>query len=52
LIAYRVSHEKMVQKITEAKLPTKYGEFRGIAYRSAVDAAEHIALVKRRRIRR
>lgn len=46
LIAYRVRHEKMVQKVTEAKLPTKYGEFRGVAYRSVVDAAEHIALVK------
>jgi len=46
LIAYRVRHEKIVQKVTEAKLPTKYGEFRGVAYRSVVDAAEHIALVK------
>ncbi len=46
LIAYRIRHEKMVQRLTEAKLPTKYGEFRGMAYRSAVDAAEHIALVK------
>jgi 3,4-dihydroxy 2-butanone 4-phosphate synthase / GTP cyclohydrolase II len=46
LIAYRVRHEKLVQKITEARLPTKYGEFKVIAYRSAVDAAEHIALVR------
>jgi len=46
LIAYRVRHEKLVQRITEAKLPTKYGEFKVIAYRSAVDAAEHIALVR------
>ena len=46
LIAYRARHEKMVQRVTEVKLPTKYGEFRGVAYRSVVDAAEHIALVK------
>ncbi|MCJ7575082.1 MAG: 3,4-dihydroxy-2-butanone-4-phosphate synthase, partial [Dehalococcoidia bacterium] len=41
LIAYRLHHEKLVQRVTEAKLPTKYGEFTAVAYRSAVDAAEH-----------
>ena len=46
LIAYRVRHEKLVQRITEAKLPTKYGEFTVMAYRSSVDAAEHVALVR------
>ena len=46
LISYRLRHEKLVQKVTEARLPTKYGEFTAVAYRSAVDAAEHIALVK------
>jgi len=46
LIAYRRRHERLVQKVTEAKLPTKYGEFTAIAYKSSVDAAEHIALVK------
>lgn len=46
LIAYRVRHEKLVQKITEARLPTKYGDFTVMAYRSAVDAAEHVALVR------
>jgi 3,4-dihydroxy 2-butanone 4-phosphate synthase/GTP cyclohydrolase II len=46
LIAYRLRHEKLVQRVTEASLPTKYGEFTAMAYRSAVDAAEHVALVK------
>jgi len=46
LIAYRLRHEKLVQRVAEAKLPTKYGEFTAIAYKSAVDTAEHIALVK------
>jgi len=45
LIAYRLRHEKLVQKVTEAKLPTKYGEFKAAAYKSMVDAAEHVALV-------
>ncbi len=46
LIAYRLRHEKLVQRVTEARLPTKWGEFRAVAYRSVVDAAEHVALVK------
>jgi 3,4-dihydroxy 2-butanone 4-phosphate synthase/GTP cyclohydrolase II len=46
LIAYRLRHEKLVQKVTEARLPTKYGEFTAVAYKSVVDAAEHVALVK------
>lgn len=46
LIAYRLRHEKLVQRVAEAKLPTAYGEFTAVAYRSTVDAAEHVALVK------
>ena len=46
LIAYRLRHEKLVQKVAEAKLPTKFGEFAVMAYRSTVDANEHVALVK------
>ncbi|UCD22738.1 MAG: bifunctional 3,4-dihydroxy-2-butanone-4-phosphate synthase/GTP cyclohydrolase II [Chloroflexota bacterium] len=46
LIAYRLRHEKLVQKVTEARLPTKYDEFTVVAYKSVVDAAEHVALVK------
>ncbi len=46
LIAYRLRHEKLVQRVTEARLPTKWGEFRAVAYKSVVDAAEHVALVR------
>lgn len=46
LIAYRRRHEKLIHRVAEAKLPTKYGEFTVIAYRSAVDADEHMALVR------
>jgi len=45
LIAYRSRHEKLVHRIAEASLPTKYGEFKAIAYKSDVDTKEHIALV-------
>ena len=45
LITYRRRHEKLVQRVAEAKLPTKYGEFTIMAYRSKVDPDEHVALV-------
>jgi len=46
LITYRHRNEKLVEKVTEAKLPTRYGDFVVIAYRSKVDTDEHVALVK------
>jgi 3,4-dihydroxy 2-butanone 4-phosphate synthase/GTP cyclohydrolase II len=45
LIAYRRRHEKLVHRVAEAKLPTRYGEFSAIAYRSDIDPDEHLALV-------
>jgi 3,4-dihydroxy 2-butanone 4-phosphate synthase/GTP cyclohydrolase II len=46
LIAYRRRHEKLVQRMAEASLPTKYGKFVAIAYKSIIDPDEHVALVK------
>jgi 3,4-dihydroxy 2-butanone 4-phosphate synthase/GTP cyclohydrolase II len=46
LIAYRCRHESLVSRVAEAKLPTRYGEFLAVAYRSSVDSNEHVALVK------
>ncbi len=46
LITYRLSNEKLVQHIAKAKLPTTFGEFTIMAYKSDVDATEHVALVK------
>jgi 3,4-dihydroxy 2-butanone 4-phosphate synthase/GTP cyclohydrolase II len=45
LIAYRRRHEKLVHRVAEAKLPTKYGEFTAIAYKSDIDPDEHLVLV-------
>ncbi len=45
LIAYRRRHEKLIHRVAKAKLPSKYGEFTAIAYRSDVDPDEHLALV-------
>jgi 3,4-dihydroxy 2-butanone 4-phosphate synthase / GTP cyclohydrolase II len=45
LIAYRMRMERLVERVTEARLPTEHGEFRIVGYRSVIDPAEHIALV-------
>ena len=45
IIAYRRRHEKMIDRVAEARLPTGYGEFTAVAFESAVDTAEHLALV-------
>jgi len=46
LIAYRRRHEKLVQRVAQANLPTRYGEFVAITYKSTIDPDEHVALVK------
>jgi 3,4-dihydroxy 2-butanone 4-phosphate synthase/GTP cyclohydrolase II len=45
IIAHRRLHEKMVQRVAEARLPTSYGDFTAVAFQSDVDTAEHLALV-------
>ena len=45
LIAYRLSHERLVHRVAEATLPTPYGEYRIVGYRNDVDSHEHVALV-------
>lgn len=44
IIDYRRRRERLVRRVAEARLPTKYGEFVTIAYRSVVDTDEHLAL--------
>jgi 3,4-dihydroxy 2-butanone 4-phosphate synthase/GTP cyclohydrolase II len=46
LIAYRCRHESLVRRVAEARLPTRYGEFLAVAFKSTVDTNEHVALVK------
>ncbi|MFN2389787.1 MAG: bifunctional 3,4-dihydroxy-2-butanone-4-phosphate synthase/GTP cyclohydrolase II [Actinomycetota bacterium] len=45
LIAYRRRYEKLVHRVTEARIPTAFGTFRAIAYESH-DGRMHMALVK------
>jgi 3,4-dihydroxy 2-butanone 4-phosphate synthase / GTP cyclohydrolase II len=46
IIAHRLMHERLVERQAEATLPSKYGEWRVVAYRNDVDQYEHVALVK------
>ncbi len=45
LIAYRRRFEKQVEKVAEARIPTRHGEFTAYGYRSTFDGVEHVALV-------
>jgi len=46
LIEHRQRTEKLVKRIGDTTLPTRYGEFRLILYNTDVDPNEHVALVK------
>src|SRR6202790_4418531 len=46
LIRYRMQHERYVRRVAEAVLPTRFGEFKMIAYSSDVDHDQHVALVR------
>lgn len=46
LISYRRRHEKLIKKVGEVNLPTKFGNFTAIGFQSLLDGREHIALVK------
>ena len=46
LIAYRRRTEKLVERIVATKLPTEFGEFSAVGYRSLVDDKHHVAMVK------
>ncbi len=46
LIEYRTMKEKHVFKETEARLPTKYGDFKIIIYKNNIDDKEHVVLLK------
>ncbi|MBP1658074.1 MAG: cyclohydrolase-2 [Bacteroidetes bacterium] len=46
LIAHRMRGEKLIERIVTTTLPTRHGEFQLTLFRSILDQAEHIALVK------
>jgi 3,4-dihydroxy 2-butanone 4-phosphate synthase/GTP cyclohydrolase II len=46
IIAYRMRNESFVHKEAETVLPTRFGEFKAVAFTNKVDNSEHLALVK------
>ena len=46
LIAFRLKNETFVHRITEADVPTEFGEFRVIVFENSLDHQHHVALVK------
>jgi len=46
LIKYRMKHERLVKKVEEAALPTKYGDFRIIVFEDLIHKETHVTLVK------
>jgi 3,4-dihydroxy 2-butanone 4-phosphate synthase/GTP cyclohydrolase II len=46
LIKYRRRTERLVERVAEAFLPTEFGEFGVVGYRSLLDNKHHVAMVK------
>ena len=46
LITYRRKTEILVERVTEAEMPTKYGIFKAYGYVNKINGEHHVALVK------
>jgi 3,4-dihydroxy 2-butanone 4-phosphate synthase/GTP cyclohydrolase II len=46
LIRFRRQREKLVKRITDARMPTEWGEFTCYVYESLLDGEQHVAMVR------
>jgi 3,4-dihydroxy 2-butanone 4-phosphate synthase/GTP cyclohydrolase II len=46
LVEYRRHHERLVERVGSATVPTEWGGFTCVAYKSTIDGIEHLAFVK------
>lgn len=46
LIRYRRQTEKLVRRVSEARIPTDWGDFTCYVYESVLDGEQHVALVR------
>jgi 3,4-dihydroxy 2-butanone 4-phosphate synthase/GTP cyclohydrolase II len=46
LVAYRQRRERLVERVVQTQLPTRFGTFDAIGYRAVADGKHHVALVK------
>jgi len=48
LIRHRLAAERVVHQVSEAAIPTSWGEFRAVVFHSDLDGLDHVALVRGR----
>ena len=46
LVEWRRHKERLVERVGSARVPTQWGEFECVAYRSTIDGIEHLAFVR------
>jgi len=46
LVRYRRHREKLVRRVSEARIPTNYGDFTAYVFESLLDGTEHMAFVR------
>ena len=46
MVAYQLTKTRIIRRVAEAELPTKFGEFHVVAYESMLDGREHLAITK------
>jgi 3,4-dihydroxy 2-butanone 4-phosphate synthase/GTP cyclohydrolase II len=46
LVRYRRRQEKLVRRVSEARIPTVHGDFTGYVFESVLDGTEHMAFVR------
>jgi 3,4-dihydroxy 2-butanone 4-phosphate synthase/GTP cyclohydrolase II len=46
LVSYRRRHDKLIERVVETSLPTDFGDFTAVGFRSLVDDKHHVAMVK------
>lgn len=46
LVRYRRRTEKLVTRVAEATIPTKFGDFQAVVYESNLDGEQHVAFVR------
>jgi 3,4-dihydroxy 2-butanone 4-phosphate synthase/GTP cyclohydrolase II len=46
LIDYRLKSDSLIEELVRVELPTKYGDFKLVAFKEKTTGAEHLALIK------
>lgn len=46
LVEYRCKKEMLVERVSEAEMPTKYGDFKMVGFINKINGEHHVALVK------